>query len=168
MAQAAALSNEPLVQTVTMSLVDMGSVLARGIPFLQRPTLYATDVRFEGGLPAVTWAALNQEGVTVSTAPSTFQEQVYILRTQVDIDEFLARDITAIRDVRAPQVEVLVKAIAFDVNEKFITNRHDTGDPNAFVGIRQRIAAGSTYGVRAENLINAGGKIGRASCRERV
>ncbi len=157
MAQAAALSNEPLVQTVTMSLVDMGSVLARDIPFLEKPTLYVNGVRFEGGLPAVTWAALNQEGVTVSTAPSTFQEQVYILRNQVDIDEFLARDITAIRDVRATQVEVLLKAIAFDVNEKFIVNRHDTGDANAFVGIRQRIAAGSTYGVRAENLINAGG-----------
>jgi hypothetical protein len=157
MAQAAAHSNEPLVQTISMSLVDMGSVLARDIPFIDKPTIFVNGVRFEGGLPAITWAALNQEGVTVSTAPSAFQEQVYILRNQVDIDEFLARDMTAIRDVRATQVEVLLKSIAFDVNEKFITNRHDTGDANAFVGLRQRIAAGSTYGVRAENLINGGG-----------
>src|SRR5258707_8411067 len=140
-----------------MSLVDMGSVLARDIPFLEKPTLYVNGVRFEGGLPAVTWAALTKKAVPASTPRSTFKKQVYIRRNQVDIDEFLARDITAIRDVRATQVEVLLKAIAFDVNEKFITNRHHTGDPNAFVGIRQRIAAGSTYGVRAENLINAGG-----------
>src|SRR5260221_641852 len=84
MAQAAALSNEPLVQTVTMSLVDMGSVLARDIPFLEKPTLYVNGVRFEGGLPAVTWAALNQEGVTVSTAPSPFLEQLDQLLFSVD------------------------------------------------------------------------------------
>src|SRR5260370_382125 len=156
MAQWASLSNEPLVRSVSMSLVDMGSVLARDIPFLQKPSLYVNGVRFEGGLPAITWAALNQEGVTVSTAPSAFQEQVYILRNQVDIDEFLARDENAIRDVRATQIEVLLKSIAFDVNEKILNNRHDTGDANSFVGTRQRIAAGGVYGVRAENLINSG------------
>jgi hypothetical protein len=159
MAQQASLSNEPLVQAVTMSLVDAGSVMARDIPFRTQESLYVNGVRFEGGLPAIKWAQLNEEGVTVSTAPSAFQEQVFILRNQVDIDEFLVRDSNAIRDVRSTQLDVLLKSISYDFNEKFITNRHDTGDANAPVGIRQRIANGSTYGVRAENLVNGGGVI---------
>jgi hypothetical protein len=140
-----------------MSLVDAGSVLARDIPFIDQESIFINGVRFEGGLPTIKWAQLNEEGVTVSTAPSAFQEQVFILRNQVDIDEFLARDTNAIRDVRATQVEVMLKAIAYEVNERFITNRHDTGDANCFVGIRNRIANGSVYGVRSENLINGGG-----------
>jgi hypothetical protein len=159
MAQQAALTNEPLVQGITMSLVDAGSVMARDIPFRTQESLFVNGVRFEGGLPAITWAQVNQEGVTVSTAPSAFQEQVFILRNQVDIDEFLVRDQNAIRDVRATQLEVLLKSIAYDFNEKFITNRHDTGDANAPVGIRNRIANGSIYGVRSENLINGNGVI---------
>jgi hypothetical protein len=154
MAQQAALSNEPLVQAVTMSLVDAGSVMARDIPFRTQESLFVNGVRFEGGLPAITWAQINQEGVTVSTAPSAFQEQVFILRNQVDIDEFLVRDQNAIRDVRATQLEVLLQSIAYDFNEKFISNRHDTGDANAPVGLKARIANGSVYGVRSENLIN--------------
>ena len=157
MAQWASLSNEPIVRSVTWSLVDMGSVLARDIPFVDQESLYVNGVRFEGGLPAIKWAMLNEEGVTVSMAPSVFQEQVFIIRNQVDADEFLVRDRNVIRDLRQTQVEGLLRSIAFDFNEKFITNRHDTGDANAIVGLRQRIALGSVYGVRAENLINGNG-----------
>jgi hypothetical protein len=157
MGQWATLSNEPLVQAVTWSLVESGSVIARDIPFSNNESLYVNGVRFEGGLPAIKWAMLNEEGVTVSMAPAAFQEQVYILRNQVDVDEYLVRDRNAIRDVRATQVEGLMRAIAYDFNYKFIVNRHDTGDANAPVGIRQRIALGSVYGVRSENLINASG-----------
>lgn len=154
MAQWAAMSNEPLVQAVTWSLIEAGSVMARDIPFLNNESLYVNGVRFEGGLPAIKWAQLNEEGVTVSMAPSPFQEQVFIIRNQVDIDEYLVRDKNAIRDVRSTQLEGLLRSIAYDFNEKFISNRHDTGEPNAIVGIRNRIANGSTYGVRSENLIN--------------
>lgn len=155
--QWASLSNDPAVRSVTWSLIDMGSVLARDIPFANQETLYINGVRFEGGLPAVKWAMLNEEGVTVSMAPSVFQEQVYILRNQIDADEFLVRDRNAIQDIRTTQLQGLLRAVAFDFNEKFITNRHDTGDANAPVGIRQRIALGSVYGVRSENLINGNG-----------
>jgi hypothetical protein len=154
MGQWAALANEPLVEAVTWSLIDAGSVMARDIPFATNETLYVNGVRFEGGLPAIKWAMLNEEGQTVSMAPTAFQEQVYIIRNQVDIDEFLVRDRNAIRDVRATQVEGLLRSIAFDWNEKFIGNNHSTGDANAIVGLKARIANGNLYGVRSENLIN--------------
>ncbi len=157
MGQWAALSNDPVVQAVTWSLVDAGSVMARDIPFTNSETLVVNGVRFEGGLPAIKWAMLNEEGVTVSMQPSQFQEQAFILRNQVDVDEFLVRDRNAIRDVRATQMEGLLRSVAFDFNEKFISNRHDTGDANAPVGIKNRIANGGIYGVRSENLINANG-----------
>src|SRR5260221_2103787 len=157
MGQGAALAKEPLGPAGTGGPVGAGAVMARDIPFSNNETLYVNGVRFEGGLPAIKWAMLNEEGVTVSMAPSAFQEQVFILRNQVDIDEYLVRDRNAIRDVRATQIEGLLRSIAFDFNEKFITNRHDTGDANSIVGIRNRIANGSVYGVRSENLINANG-----------
>lgn len=157
MGQWASLSNEPLVEAVTWSLIDVGSVMARDIPFANNESLYVNGVRFEAGLPAIKWAMLNEEGVSVSMAPTAFQEQVYIIRNQIDVDEFLVRDRNAIRDVRATQVEGLLRSIAFDFNEKFISNAHATGDANAIVGIKTRIANGAQYGVRSENLINAGG-----------
>lgn len=157
MGQWASLSNSPLVKAVTWSLVSAGSVMARDVPFANNETLFVNGVRFEGGLPAINWAKINEEGTTVSMAPSAFQEQVFIIRNQVDIDEYLVRDRNAIRDVRATQVDGLLRAVAYDFNEKFITNRADTGDPDAIVGIRSRIANGSLYGVRSENLINGSG-----------
>lgn len=156
MAQWAALSNEPLIEAVTWSLIEAGSVMARDIPFVNNESMTVSGVRFEGNLPAIKWAMLNEEGVTVSMAPSAFQEQAFIIRNQVDIDEYLVRDKNAIRDVRATQVEGVLRSIAYDFNEKFISNNHATGDANAPVGIKNRIANGSTYGVRSENLINGG------------
>lgn len=154
MAQWASLSNEPLIEAVTWSLVEAGSVMARDIPFVNNESLTVSGVRFEGGLPAIKWAMLNEEGVTVSMAPSAFQEQAFIIRNQVDIDEYLVRDKNAIRDVRSTQIEGVIRSIAYDFNEKFISNAHPTGDANAPVGLKNRIANGSVYGVRSENLIN--------------
>lgn len=152
--QYAIMSNDPLVQAVTYSLIDNGSVMARDIPFQNAATLIANGVRWEGNLPSVNWANINEEGTTVSGTPTPYQEQAYILRNYIDVDKVLVQDRNQIVDPRAAQTAAYLKAQAYDFNDKFINNNHTSGNVKAVVGLRARIDNGTTYGVRSENKIN--------------
>jgi hypothetical protein len=157
MGQWAMISNSPLVQSVTMALIAGGNVMGRDIPFSNNETLFVNGVRFDGNLPAVNWANLNDDSVTVSSQPSPFQEQAYILRNSIDVDEFMVRDRNAIRDPRAVQLEFYLAGVTYDFNDKFINNDHPSGNTKAPVGLRYRINNGTIFGVRTENKIDAGG-----------
>ena len=155
-AQYAIMSRDPLVQAITFSLIDNGSVMA-DIPFVNRPALVASGVRFEGNLPTVTWAQLNAEGTTTSGTPTPYQEQAYIIRNYIDVDKFYVLDENQIVDPRAAQVAAYMKSVAYDFNHKFINNNHQTGDANAFVGLRFRLDNPAQWGLRSTNKIDAGG-----------
>src|SRR5690349_15474209 len=114
MAQYAIMSNQPLVQAVTFSLIDNGSIMARDIPLLDKQTLIANGVRREGNLPSVNWDSINEEGASVSGTPTPYQEQAYILRNVIDVDKFLVMDQNQIVDPRAAQTEAYLKAVAYD------------------------------------------------------
>jgi hypothetical protein len=154
LAQYAIMSNDPLVAAVTFSLIDAGSILGRDIPFVNKASLVANGVRWEGSLPTVSWASINEEGTTSSGTPTAYQEQAYTLRNYVDVDKLLVMDVNQIVDPRAGQVDAFMRAIAYDFNDKFINNVHPTGEAKAPVGIRGRIDNGTTFGVRSENKIN--------------
>ncbi len=156
MAQYAILSNAPMVQAVTYSLIDNGSVMARDIPFVDKATLIANGVRWEGNLPSVSWKSINEEGDSTSGTPTPYQEQAYIMRNVIDVDKFLVQDQNQIVDPRATQLGAYLKAVSYDFNHKFIKNDHVTGDAKAIVGLRYRIDNGSTFGVRSANKIDAG------------
>lgn len=149
-------SNSPLVRAVTYSLIDNGAVI-QDVPLVNKKTLTASGVRFEGNLPTVNWAPINAEGVTTKGTPTPYQEQVYMIRNYIDVDYMLIEDENEIVDPRSAQLGAYLKALTYDVNFKFIANDHVTGDTNAPVGIRSRIANGAQFGVRPENLINGGG-----------
>lgn len=147
-------SNSPMVRAITWSLIDNGAA-AQDIPFITKASLLANGVRFEGNLPSINWSQINAEGVTVKATPKAYQEQVFTFRNYVDVDKLLVQDINQITDPRATQASAVMKAVAYDFNDKFINNNHATGDANSFTGIRYRIDNGSTFGVRSENKINA-------------
>jgi hypothetical protein len=149
-------SNSPLVRAITYSLIENGNIM-QDVPIINKKALIASGVRFEGNLPTVNWSQLNAEGVTTKGTPTPYQEQVYLLRNYIDVDKMLIEDENAIVDPRAAQSEAYLKALTYDMNYKFIHNNHITGDVNAPVGIQYRIANGGTFGVRPENLIDAGG-----------
>lgn len=149
-------SNSDMVRAVTYSLIDYGNIL-QDVPLINKKVLVANGVRFEGNLPTVNWAALNSEGVTTKGTPTSYQEQVYIIRNYIDVDRLFVEDETAIVNPRAVQEEAYLKALTYDVNYKFFWNDHITGDANAPIGLAYRIANGGTYGVRPENSIDAGG-----------
>jgi hypothetical protein len=162
-AQYAMLSNDPLIQAVTFSLIDNGSIMARDIPFTNKQSLYVNGVRWEGNLPTVAWANINEEGTTVSAQPTPYQESVYTLRNYIDVDKLLVMDENQITDPRSAQVGIYMKSAAYDFNDKFINNTHPSGNQKAIVGIRARIDNPTVFGVRSENKIDAGGVVLTAS-----
>lgn len=158
LAQYAIQSNDPLVQAVTFSLIENGNVM-QDIPFVDKQTLIANGVRWEGSLPSVNWTNINEEGATTSGTPTPFQEQVYVLRNYIDVDKLLVMDQNQIVDPRGAQTAAYLKAATYDFNHKFVNNNHTSGDAKSFVGIRARIDNGTDFGVRSENKIDAGGVV---------
>lgn len=156
LADYAQMSNNPLVQRVTYSLINYANVL-QDVPLVAKKSLIVNGARFEGNLPTVNWSQLNAEGVTTKGTPTPYQEQAYIIRNYIDVDRFIVEDENEITDPRGLQSEAYLQALTYDVNFKFLKNDHVTGDVNAPVGLRFRIDNGSTFGVRSENKIDGGG-----------
>lgn len=156
LADYAQMSNNPLVQAVTYSLILYSNVM-QDCPMVDKKTLIANGTRFEGNLPTVNWSQLNAEGLTTKGTPTPYQEQVYIVRNYIDVDKFLVEEENAIVDPRAIQSDAFLKAMTYDMNYKFFKNDHITGNINAPVGLRYRIDNGGTFGVRPENKIDGGG-----------
>lgn len=156
LADYAQMSNNPLVQAVTYSLIENGNVL-QDIPLVSKKSFTINGARFEGNLPTVNWSQLNAEGVSTKGTPTPYQENVFILRNYIDVDKYIVEEENAIVDPRATQTEAYLKALTYDINYKFINNDHITGSSDAPVGLKYRIANGGTYGVRPENSIDAGG-----------
>ncbi len=149
-------SNNPAVRAVAYSLILYSNVF-QDVPLINKKSLIANGTRFEGNLPTVNWSQVNAEGVTTKGTPTAYQEQVYLVRNYIDVDKLLVEDENQIQEPRSIQVGAYLKALTYDQNYKFFENDHITGDQNSFVGLRARIANGSTFGVRPENLIDAGG-----------
>lgn len=156
LADYALMSNSPLIQAVTYSLIDYGNVL-QDVPLLTKKSLVVNGTRFEGNLPTVNWSQLNAEGVTTKGTPTAYAENAYIIRNYIDVDKFLVEEENQIVDPRAVQSDAYMKSLTYDFNTKFFNNDHVTGDANSFVGLKYRIVNGGVFGVRPENLINAGG-----------
>lgn len=156
LADYALMSNSPLVQAVSYSLILYSNVI-QDVPLKEKKSLIINGARFEGNLPTVNWSQLNAEGVTTKGTPTQYQEQAYIIRNYIDVDKFLVEEENRIVDPRAIQADAYLKALTYDMNYKFFQNNHVTGDANAPVGIRYRIDNGGTFGVRSENKIDAGG-----------
>jgi hypothetical protein len=157
LADYALLSNQPLVQAVSMSLIDYGNVI-QDIPLVTKQSLQVNGTRWEGNLPTPNWVALNSEGTSVHGQPTPYQEQSYLVRNYVDVDKFIVLDQNQIVEPRAAQTAAYLKGLTYDINFKFFKNAHDgTGDPNAPVGLRARIddaASANKFGVRPENKID--------------
>lgn len=156
MAQYAILSNDPMVRSVTFSLLDMGAAMTH-VPFINKKTLIQNGVRWEGNLPTVSWTTVNADPLTTAGAPTPFQESAYILRNNIDVDKVLVQEENRITDPRGAQLAAYLKSVTYDFNTKFINNDHVTGDQNAIVGLRYRLDNPNTYGTWSSSKIDAGG-----------
>src|SRR5438045_6642947 len=156
MSQYRIMSNEPLVQAITFSLIDNGSIMARDIPFVNKATLSANGVRWTGNLPTVDWVALNTEGTTITGAPTPYSESAYMIRNYIDVDKRFVQDVNAIQDPRQQQLAAFAKSLAYDFNDKFINNTNTT-EIDAIRGIKYRLDNPTLYGIPTANKIDVGG-----------
>lgn len=151
--QYAIMSNDPLVQQVTYSLLQNAQIL-QDLPILTKKTLLVNDVRWEGSLPSVNWSMVNVDPVVTSGTPTARQEQAYIIRNAIDVDRFLVEDENRIQDPRAVQANAYLKAVGYDFNDKFFNNDHLTGNANAPVGMRYRLDNQTTWGVNTDMKVD--------------
>jgi hypothetical protein len=163
LADYAIMSNAPLVQKVTYSLILYSNIL-QDIPMITKKSFIINGVRFDGSsLPTINWSQLNAEPVTTKATPVPYQEQAFLLRNTIDVDKYLVEEENQIVDPRGTQVEAYLRALTYDINFKFFNNNHISGDSNAPIGIRYRIDNGAAYGVRSENKINGNIDISQAT-----
>lgn len=157
LAQYAQFSNSPLVRRVAYSLYELGGAFA-DLPLPVQNTLFASGSRFAGdALPDVNWSNINGEPVTVNATPTPFQEQVYIIRNQIDTDNLLVEDRNRITDPRAVRLEAYLKSVNYEMNHQFINGNPVTGNAKSIVGLRYRLDNPTKYGVESELKIDAGG-----------
>ncbi len=156
LAQYAIMSNDPMVRAISYSLIEAGFALDN-VPLLNQKSMTANGVRFEGNLPSVNWASVNEESVATKGTPTPYSEQLYLIRNNIDVDKLFVEDMNAIKDPRAAQVDAYMKSVTYDFNDKFINNNHITGNAKAPVGLRGRIDNGAQFGVKSGNKIDASG-----------
>ena len=150
-------SNDPLVMKITYSLHRMANVL-EDIPLITKKSLVQNGVRFVDNLPTVNWGQINQTPTITKGKPTPYQEQIWLIRNQFQVDKKLMEDRNAIQDPLEVQINAYMQALTYDINHKFIKNAHDgTGDNQAPVGLQARIDNGVQYGVNSEMKIDGGG-----------
>jgi hypothetical protein len=152
-------SNDPLAQKITFSLHKTMNVV-QDIPLLTRKTFIQNGVRFVDNLPGVNWGQLNVPPTITRGKPTPYQEQMYLVRNQFQIDSKFIGEQNAITNPLDVQIEAWMEAFGYDFNQKFINNGHSAAlgnDPNAPIGLRCRLDNPSSYGVISEMKIGAGG-----------
>lgn len=154
----AILSNSPLVQKISYSMLMNGSVL-QDIPLRTYQSMVANGVRFLGseGAATVAFRALNATPATTKSVPTPYQEQAYIMSNNFDIDNVLLQDKNSIQDPFAVQLGAYFKFVTYKMNDIFINNNHITGDANAPVGLRYRLDNYADYKIPSEMKFAAGG-----------
>jgi len=156
LAQYAVMSNDPLVQQITWSLLRNAKVLD-DLPLIDKKTMISNGVRWEGSLPTPTWSKINVDPTVVSGTPTPYQEQAYVVRNAIDVDRFLVEDQNQIVDPRGAQADAYLESLNYDINDKWINNDHITGEDDAFVGMRFRLDNAAAFGLQTEMKIDGGG-----------
>lgn len=163
-------SNDPIIQNVTYSLYHSGNML-QDIPFVTRKTFVMNGSRFvAGNTPGINWVPLNTPGTVTKGKATPYQEQAYLLRNIIQIDNEMYDEVNSIGNPLDIQAKAWMKGFAYDWNTKFINNGHpgvaaSTGmvtgstntDINAPVGLRARLDNPATYQMISEMKISAGG-----------
>src|SRR3569833_3281350 len=150
----AQMRNDPLVTKIVMSLFDVGN-LVDDIPLVTSQTLMQNGVRFIDNLPVPSWRQLNQLPTITKGTPTPWQEQLYIVSSQFQMEKRLLREKNAIQDPMEIQFNAWMEAWAYTWNNIFFNNKHDgTGDNNAPVGLKARINNPQQFGVASDMSVN--------------
>lgn len=143
--------------TLRKSVIDcllMESNVLQLVPWETIGQLSTTVVKYQD-LPSVGFRKINA-GYTESTGHFEQKtENISLLGGMIDTDKALARAKNTIADARAIQQQMMVKAIAYEFNDKFINGSPIT-DPEEFKGVSGRIDDIVAEGFDSQYIDNAG------------
>lgn len=150
LADQAAISNDPLVKEITKSLHKTWNAL-KDIPLYTSPSLKQVGVRYlNSGIPQPNWTGVNSEPVAVRGKPKSYEEQMYLVRNKILVDQVLLNQPTNIIDPIEAQVQIFLEGFAYDFNDKFINNNPITGNVDCFPGLDYRLSNAADFDIPSE------------------
>ena len=152
-AEMSKIETDTLRKSVMDTLLMESSVLEL-LPWETIGALATSVVQYQD-LPSVGFRMVNN-GYTESTG--TFKqkvENISLLGGMIDTDKAIARAKNTIADARVIQQLMMVKAIAYKLNDKFI-NGDPTTDPKEFKGLSKRVDDLVAEGYTSQYIDNAG------------
>jgi len=114
----AMLEKNPLRKGVLMTLLEEPFVIDR-IPWENTGALSVT-VTYVSGVPTVSFRNVNEPPANVEASTAQFQETLKVMEVNVDVDSVLLKPTNLIQNPRTLQTQVVVKGIAYTVNDLFI------------------------------------------------
>jgi hypothetical protein len=117
-------SNDPLVKKITFSLHNTINVL-QDIPLETQASLTRKGTRFIDNLPGVSYRPLGGLPVVTKGKPTPYEEQVWIVRNQFQVDVLIQQDENSIGDFLDTQINAWMEAFGYDTNTKFFLNAHE-------------------------------------------
>src|SRR5260221_9999005 len=118
LADYALISNSPQVRAVSYSLIMSDNVM-QDVPLLNKKTLVANGVRFEGNLPTVNWAPINSEGVPTKATQPPYRDHLYLIRNTTDGIKAIVEDKNKIVNHPPTQEGANFKPVTKNLNNKF-------------------------------------------------
>jgi hypothetical protein len=145
LAELSKIETDPLRKSIVDTLL-MESDVAQLCPWETIGQLATTIVKYKD-LPSVGFRLINA-GYTEATGHFTQKvENIALMGGMIDTDKAIARAKNTVADARATMQQMMVKAMAYNFNDKFI-NGSPVTTPTEFKGIKERVddeyAAGYT------------------------
>ena len=137
----AMLEKNPLRKGVLMTLLEEPFVIDR-IPWENTGALSVT-VTYVSGVPTVSFRNVNEAPANVEASTAQFQETLKVMEVNVDVDSVLLKPTNLIQNPRTLQTQVVVKGIAYTMNDLFIN-----GDPTSNVKNPTGLKYRSEYDAR--------------------
>ena len=143
--------------TLRKSVLDtllMESDVLQDLPWETIGALATTIVRIQD-LPSVGFRRVN-EGY--SSSDGTLEqnvETISLMGLYADVDKAIIRAKNNIQDARALQQQMMVKAMSYNFNDKFINGDPET-DPDEFKGLEQRVGDLNSAGFTSQYIDNGG------------
>jgi len=147
---------DPLRKSVIDGFI-METDVGQLIPWETIGSLSTRIVRM-GTLPSVGFRKINEGFASGQGALETRSETISLMGAYFDVDKVIARAKNTIADARAITQMMMVKAMAYKFNDKFI-NGNPTSDPEEFKGIEKRLDDIYADGYTGQLIDVAGGSV---------
>jgi hypothetical protein len=158
LAELSKIETDPLRKSVADTFL-MESDIMQMVPWETIGTLSTAVVKMQD-LPSVGFRKIN-EGYDESVGHFEQKvETISLLGGMIDTDKALARAKNTVADARAIQQTMMVKAIAYKFNDRFINGNPST-DPEEFKGLSQRVDEVVQEGF-TDQFVDCGGTYGAA------